>query len=44
MTHEIQIERDFIDVLTERTNQWTYRNDIKTELEWLDVKYPDDIT
>jgi len=31
MTHEAQIERDFISILTERTNQWTYRSDIKTE-------------
>jgi type I restriction enzyme R subunit len=29
--HENQIEKDFIDILTLRENQWTYRNDIKTE-------------
>jgi len=31
MTHEAQIENAFIGILTERENQWTYRNDIKTE-------------
>jgi len=31
MTHEAQIEKDFIGILTERENQWTYRGDIKTE-------------
>ena len=31
MTHELQIENTFIDILAERENQWTYRNDIKTE-------------
>ena len=31
MTPEHQIEKDFIDILTLRENQWTYRNDLKTE-------------
>jgi len=31
MTHEAKIEKDFIGILTERENQWTYRSDIKTE-------------
>ena len=31
MTSENQIEKTFIDILTKRENQWTYRNDIKTE-------------
>jgi len=31
MTPENQIEKTFIDILTMRENQWTYRNDIKTE-------------
>jgi len=31
MTLENQIEKTFIDILTMRENQWTYRNDIKTE-------------
>jgi type I restriction enzyme R subunit len=31
MTSESQIEKTFIDILTMRENQWTYRNDIKTE-------------
>ena len=31
MTHESQIERTFIEILTMRENQWTYRNDIKSE-------------
>jgi type I restriction enzyme R subunit len=31
MTHEAQIERDFIGILTKRENQWTYRGDIKSE-------------
>jgi len=28
---EAQIEKSFIDILTQRENQWTYRADIKTE-------------
>lgn len=31
MTHEAQIEKSLIDILTMRDNQWTYRGDIKTE-------------
>ena len=31
MTPENQIEKKFIDILTTKENQWTYRNDIKTE-------------
>ncbi|MCL2753093.1 MAG: HsdR family type I site-specific deoxyribonuclease, partial [Defluviitaleaceae bacterium] len=31
MTHETQIENALIGILAERENQWTYRNDIKTE-------------
>lgn len=31
MTQESQIEQDFIDILTKRENQWTYRDDIKSE-------------
>jgi len=31
MTNEAQIEKQFIDILTKNENQWTYRNDIKTE-------------
>jgi len=31
MTQEAQLEKDFIAILTERENQWTYRSDIKTE-------------
>lgn len=31
MTPEKQIENTFIDILTMRENQWTYRSDIKTE-------------
>ena len=31
MISESQIEKTFIDILTMRENQWTYRNDIKTE-------------
>jgi len=31
MNHEAQIEKSFIDILTQRENQWTYRDDIKTE-------------
>jgi type I restriction enzyme R subunit len=31
MTTESQIEQNFIDILTKRENQWTYRKDIKTE-------------
>jgi len=31
MTSESQIEQIFIDILTQRENQWTYRDDIKTE-------------
>ncbi|MEL7657720.1 MAG: DEAD/DEAH box helicase family protein, partial [Bacillota bacterium] len=33
MTPENQIESTFIDILTMRENQWTYRGDIKTESE-----------
>ncbi|MCL1996781.1 MAG: HsdR family type I site-specific deoxyribonuclease [Defluviitaleaceae bacterium] len=31
MNTEKQMEKDFIDILTRRDNQWTYRDDIKTE-------------
>ena len=31
MTHEAQIEKTFIGILTEHENQWTYRGDIKSE-------------
>lgn len=31
MNYEAQIEKNFIDILTRRENQWTYRDDIKTE-------------
>jgi len=31
MTSEAQIEQNFIDILTKRENQWTFRDDIKTE-------------
>ena len=31
MNQEAQIEKSFIDILTQRENQWTYRDDIKTE-------------
>jgi len=31
MTSEAQIEKSFIDILTIRENQWTYRGDLKTE-------------
>ena len=31
MPHESNIEQAFIDILAGRQNQWTYRNDIKTE-------------
>ncbi len=31
MTLENQMEKTFIDILTLRENQWTYRGDIKTE-------------
>ena len=31
MTHEAQIEKNFIGILTQRENQWTYRSDIKSE-------------
>lgn len=31
MSSEKQIEKTFIDILTERENQWSYRSDIKTE-------------
>lgn len=31
MTSETQIEKTFIDILTLRENQWTYRADLKTE-------------
>jgi len=31
MNNEAQIEKNFIDILSQRENQWTYRDDIKTE-------------
>lgn len=31
MAHENEIEKTFIDILTMRANQWTYRGDIKSE-------------
>ena len=31
MNHESQIEKNFIDILTQRENQWAYRGDLKTE-------------
>ncbi len=31
MIHENEIERTFIDILTMRANQWTYRADLKSE-------------
>ncbi|MCL2722052.1 MAG: HsdR family type I site-specific deoxyribonuclease [Treponema sp.] len=31
MTHESKIEKNFIDILTQKENQWAYRDDIKTE-------------
>ncbi|MCL2194658.1 MAG: HsdR family type I site-specific deoxyribonuclease [Oscillospiraceae bacterium] len=31
MNKEAQIEKSFLDILTHRENQWTYRDDIKTE-------------
>ena len=31
MTRENEIEKNLIEILTERENQWTYRGDIKTE-------------
>lgn len=31
MNSEAQIEKSFIDILTLRDNQWTYRSDLKTE-------------
>jgi type I restriction enzyme R subunit len=31
MNQEAQIEKSFIDILTQRENQWTYRDDIKSE-------------
>ena len=31
MSKETQIEKIFIELLTQRENQWTYRNDIKSE-------------
>ena len=31
MSFEAQIEKTFIEILTERDNQWTFRSDIKTE-------------
>ncbi|MCL2610047.1 MAG: HsdR family type I site-specific deoxyribonuclease [Defluviitaleaceae bacterium] len=31
MAHESQIENNLISILTHRENQWTYRNDLKTE-------------
>ena len=32
MAHENQIEKTLIDILTMKENQWTYRNDIKSEV------------
>ena len=32
MTHEAQIEKSLIDILTMRENQWTYRGDIKQRI------------
>ena len=31
MTHENEIEKTFIEILTMRANQWTYRSDLKSE-------------
>ena len=31
MNQEVQIEKSFIDILAQRENQWTYRDDIKSE-------------
>ena len=31
MSHEAQIEKSFIGILSEHENQWTYRSDIKSE-------------
>ena len=31
MSQEAQMEKSFIDILAQRENQWTYRDDIKTE-------------
>ncbi len=31
MASEAQIEKEFIDILTMKENQWTYRSDLKTE-------------
>ncbi|KUP21143.1 HsdR family type I site-specific deoxyribonuclease [Paenibacillus sp. DMB5] len=31
MNHEAQTEKSFIEILTQRENQWTYRDDLKTE-------------
>jgi type I restriction enzyme R subunit len=31
MNHEAQIEKHFIDILSQRENQWTFRDDIKAE-------------
>jgi len=39
MTSEAKIEKCFIDILTQRENQWTYRGDIKTEASlWDNVR------
>ena len=32
MNQEAQIEKSFIEILTQRENQWTFRDDIKTEV------------
>ncbi|MCL2766669.1 MAG: type I restriction endonuclease subunit R, partial [Peptococcaceae bacterium] len=36
MTQESRIEKTFIDILTHRENQWTYRSDLKTETDLWD--------
>lgn len=33
MSTELDIERDFIRILSEKENQWRYRPDIKTEAD-----------
>lgn len=33
MTKELEIEKQFIQILSEKENQWRYREDIKTEFE-----------
>lgn len=33
MTKELEIEKQFIQILSEQENQWRYRKDIKTELD-----------